>query len=107
MPRYAIFVTQQGGGCDYTIGCGMDLIEIGDFDDDDQAQKAARKRIFSEDDPFEDDRELEFATLVTINRPLPVEDWYKERSKELEGEQLKAEREKELAQLAKLKAKYG
>jgi hypothetical protein len=105
MSHYILVIQQRGEGCDYTIGCGIryKLINASSYE---EAEKYCKEYILESYAPM-DDYELARAYLALKPQALPLKEWYgKVRQKGLEEER-KEIREQELAELARLKAKYG
>lgn len=114
---YIAFLKQEGEGCDYSIGCGYDLIEL-TADNHEKAIEELKKEIIGEfindedyigfEGGFNDERKLAKVTLyeVTVKESIPVDVWYKEAmqaEKQAKNDQ-KSAREK--AEYERLKTKY-
>mgnify|MGYP001562524102 CR=1 FL=1 len=107
--KYLVCKKQHGDGCDYTIGCGMrfDVIEALSLEDAiEQTIYPSGRNNFSALEGEEALEELliipaEYATSVDLkSMTLEIES---ERKRQAEEQQ----RNKELAELERLKAKYG
>lgn len=100
--QYAVYLEQDGEGCDYTIGCGSKLVML-DAKTAEDAIEECRRFIPAE---HTHESEIKSATLVLVGGKLPVGDWYAEVAQRKEAEQAKADEDKERAKLAELSAKY-
>ena len=105
---FLLHVTQKGGGCDYTIGCGVSVKLLSATDTSAAFQEA--KKLFLDEDICEyRPEEIEIAMIYEVidSTKLPIEKWAKARKdfydKEREAEELKAAE----AKVAKLKQKLG
>lgn len=56
----------QTGGCDYTIKCGFDLVEIKNAIDIEHAEKLFKEMIFHEDNSYYDERALSSAKIISV-----------------------------------------
>lgn len=109
MARFVIVMKQVGEGCDYTIGCGMKMEEIGEFSRPEDAVAAGEKKFR---DLYKDyalgrerERDLEFVgTFCLIQDLMPL---YQQIEIE---EQIAAEKDARAAkrrQLEQLKRELG
>jgi hypothetical protein len=107
MPQYVLVMQQRGGGCDYTIGCGIKY-RIMTAVDYPEAEKQAKDYI-QDMYPPDTDIELERAYLAILpsHESLPLVDWYDEVRKINRDAEAQEVRDKELTELERLKAKYG
>ena len=101
----------QSGGCNYTIGCGLAFVNLGCETLEEAIEEA--KKFFLDDENIDyldpnSERFLKNAYLIQYdNDTLPLAEWRFEAQK-LKAEQIKKREEaKELAELERLKRKYG
>ena len=103
--KYKAYLTQEGEGCDYTIGCAQTVIDIHANNIGDAKQKLIE--IIEEDyNCFE--YSLSGAEIYECNQIhiMPIKEIYNEiDAKEMEREQKRIE-EEELKQYLKLKEKF-
>lgn len=117
---YAIILKQKGDGCDYMIGCGMEMFPLQSRTLE-EALKEAKDTVqgkpndessYGFEGGFLVDVErgvqnLEFAKLIQIECDLPIIDWYHEGMDKAYALGRKAQLENERAEYERLKAKYG
>ena len=107
--KYLVCKKQEGEGCDYTIGCGMRF----DFIEADSIQDATEKAVFpsgrDEYSALEGDFALEIIFIVPAEYVSMVDvARMKNEIKEIrKREAEKTQKEKELAELKRLQAKYS
>ena len=102
--KFILVMQQKGEGCDYTIGCGIKYYII-TATSHVEAEEWAKKYI-KENYPPGDDYELDRVYLGIFLHTLPLGKWYNE-IEEIEAKKAQDIVEKsELAELARLKAKY-
>jgi hypothetical protein len=89
---------EQGGGCDYTIGCGQVLVPLNvKSDSKDALKKAVLRKIKGED--------LQDAMVVSfVLDAMPL---YRKQEVKWQKEQERADREAKLAELERLKKELG
>ncbi|MFW6225939.1 MAG: hypothetical protein ACOC3V_03185 [bacterium] len=106
MKKYISFIRQEGEGCDYTIGCGINLIKLKSTNMDDATQEM--KEIIKEQYNYSE-AYLEKCTIyeVTDSFKLNTKDVYSELKKEKEYEKKKQEEEKERKEYERLMKKFG
>lgn len=119
MSKYAVILFQEGGGCDYTIGCGVrvDLLNANTLE---EARVEARQTLGYinkygdfEGDLITDDNykhewklKLEQALLVEVHEDLPIEEWSSKLIQKLEQKVRKKQEDKERAEFERLRKKY-
>jgi hypothetical protein len=106
--RYVIVMKQAGEGCDYTIGCGMRMVEIGDFDRPEQAIEAGTKK-FRELHTYYglggEERELSFVgTFCLMQDLMPLYQQIGREKQEVADAEARAAKRQ---QLEKLKRELG
>lgn len=100
-----IAILKQEGGCDYTIGCGIKVITI-QAQDSNQAAQELKKTIKEEYSSSEFKlSELMFFS-VKDQYLIDLNHWYGQFEIEKAQELQKKIKEKELAELERLKKKY-
>ena len=107
---WRLVIFQEGGGCDYTIGCGVRMVEfkVPENTTWDQLMELAKKEL--EDFgmlPSREELKAERVILFQGGHDLPYAEWDAEAHEEIAAGRERVKREEELALLAKLKAKYG
>ncbi len=100
---------EQDGGCDYTIGCGIALIDL-EAQTLEEATEEAEEFFMHEDNQhylMSDDRRIAKASLIQDDNDfLPILSW-KTRLEYRQGQEESIRQEKkELAELERLKKKY-
>jgi len=103
---YKAILVQDGEGCDYTIGCGINVYDIhADFEDD--ALDELHKIVINEFNY--DECRLKSATLLCLTKKVdaPVEQWYEQDKQQKDAEKYQEVENGEKAELERLKAKYG
>jgi len=103
--KYMVIMVQNGEGCDYTIGCGVKVEPLKARTVEDA--RAEAQRIITLDGYLERDGAVYKAVLVTAHEDLPVESWKAGLKAVREAEEAEEQRGRELAELERLKAKYG
>ncbi len=109
---FIAWLKQKGEGCDYTIGCGFELVEL-----QSQSLDAARLEleniILGEDGngsyTQESGRELSEAHLYEVNSKhiMPLDIWYQEHNKKQQQAALKYMEEQEHKEFERLQKKFG
>ena len=100
-----VALLEQPGGCDYTIGCGLQLIEL-----ESQTRAAAvqelRDLVLEE---YTGDDALRLVTLYEVSDKLdmPVRSWYKEQAEERQLAQMRVADSAERELYERLKQKFG
>lgn len=104
MSKFIAYV-KQGGGCDYTIGCGQAVLELESTTYNEAVEELRREIV---DDCYNEDV-IEIATLYEIasEHEMPIAEWYSDaRKRDRESAAsliLKAER----LEYDRLKEKFG
>lgn len=109
MPHYALYLEQEGEGCDYTIGCGRNLQHLR-ASTLEEAKVEAKEIVVGDADGYGghfDESEVHRATLVSLVSDLPVEKWYAEHAAAQKQRKQTDAEAKEKAELARLLAKHG
>ena len=105
-----MLLKKQGGGCDYTIGCGLNY-EIFDAVDKEVAVEISRD-LLAEGGHLSTNPHAEWnlqeALLIQVESidPLPLGEWLQERKAEQTAEEAKKKEAAERAQYEHLKGKY-
>lgn len=103
--KYMVILVQDGDGCDYTIGCGVKVKPLKARTVED-ARAEAQHTIMS-DGSLEREDAIYKAVLVTSHEDLPVESWKAGMKALRDAEEAEEQKAKELAELERLRAKYG
>lgn len=107
---------EQGGGCDYTIGCGHKVVKLKATTPAEALAEVKRLVIgkyLPEDNCFEDgywdERELQGVTLYEVSTvvKLPLKEWYQDAQNTLAGGKLKKKEEAELKEFERLQKKFA
>lgn len=104
---YFAYLIQKGEGCDYTIGCGRQLLRLRAANHPD-AVKELKTRILDKEEGYQDERKLAGVDLLEVitETNIPIEEWYQEIERAKINRERQQQEETERATLAKLKAKY-
>ena len=105
MKQYLAYLTQDGGGCDYTIACGKKLITI-EAETMDEAQEKLEEEIRECYSGREYRLELVELYEVASERLIDIQNIYAKIDGIREESRLDAIKQSELAQLEQLKKKY-
>lgn len=102
---YKAYVKQEGDGCDFTIGCGLAVVEL-DAENLEDAQKKLTNEI---KETFHGNQKLEFAQIFEIAQviDLNLEKVYQELKEEQEKEKQRKKEELEHKQFLYLQKKFG
>ncbi len=113
---YKAILVQDGEGCDYTIGCGISIIDLHALSSD-EAYKELKREVIGEWDEkdgrfygeYMDEQRLESATLIKVIETIQpdISAWYAEAEKIVENHKNSANVNAEKAELERLKKKYG
>ena len=105
--QYILVMQQRGEGCDYSIGCGIKyrIMTAVDYPEAEKLAKAYIQDMY----PPDHDEELERAYLAILpsHESLPLVEWYDEIRTINRDAEAQEVRDKELAELERLKDKYG
>lgn len=109
--RYLLLLVQNQEGCDYTIGCGMKALPL-EAQTVEGARTEAKGIITKSSDDggdgyLSDYIDLSEALLITAREYLPIGTWRAELKAQEQAATAKEQELKELAELERLKAKYG
>lgn len=113
MSAFYAYLTQASEGCDYTIGCGMELVKLKAATRDEAT--AELKRLvqgYVEDgwrqEGYTHEQKLKEALLLEVSGadPMPVQDWYTEADLEDEARERQKIEAEERALLDRLQNKY-
>lgn len=108
--RYIAILHQAGEGCDYTIGCGLNVIELQSSNQMDAINELTRMIEGDEDNgSYTGERQLENVDLYEISREIEfnVEDVYNELNQHVEEERISDEETREKEEYQRLHQKYG
>jgi len=104
--KYILFMKQKGYGCDYTIGCGIQLIFL-DADNLKDAKEEAKQTLEDYGAWRGEDNELnKFLVMEVLGTYDFLQEFYDEKEREDREYEEAEEREKELAELRRLQEKY-
>jgi hypothetical protein len=115
MMRYAL-ILKQGGGCDYTIGCGTKIhwLQSATLED---AKMEAKNLFFPPDDEeagyyysgLHREAGVDSATLIEVTsaQELPLREWANVHLKRQAEEKAAADTAKRQAEYQKLKKEFG
>ena len=101
-----IAILRQEGGCDYTIGCGINTIQFEAVN----AQEAAAKlqEIVNENYSGEEQRLKTIHFFEAANSyEVDLNKWYKKIDDQKAAKKLKQENEADWAEFLRLKEKFG
>ena len=110
-----LVVRNHGGGCDYTIGCGIDyyFINAESMEEALEQVKAEYTRIGNSDgesimNPGQDERALKSIFLIPVSGKVdaPIDARHRDCYEAIEAEKVARTEVHERAQLAALQAKY-
>lgn len=106
MKTYKAYITQEGGGCDYTIACGETILNL-EATTLEEAQQEVLKEI--KEDYSGDERRLEKVELYEIENifALDIQAIYKHIDTEKLQAKQKQKEEKERQEFERLKTKFG
>lgn len=101
---FKAFLTQSSEGCDYTIGCGICLIDLKATTLD--AAMTELRAIVAEH--FVDEAHLARATILNISQetPIPIETWYGEFAAQQAQDEQIAQEQRERAEYERLRQKF-
>lgn len=114
MQKY-LLVLNQGGGCDYTIACGIKTIVL-EYPENlsmEEVQERVKKEVFLADGygylRSGSSEEIQESVLYKISESvnLPLGNWKTELESEKKAQKNKEQEEKEKELYLKMKAKYG
>ena len=103
--KYVAHLVQKGQGCDYTIGCGLQVVELSadNMSDAEKELTEVIKEEYSYDESY-----LEKATLYEVNEAVEVdvEAIYteKENAKQIQSEE--REKTKDFKEFQRLKKRF-
>lgn len=103
---YKAHLQQDGGGCDYTIGCAQKIIDL-NSDNWGSAQEELESIIINEYGPLSEQR-LQKATLFEISdyEDVNLKYMYDEEELRIKTRGLNRSKTKELNELKRLQTKY-
>lgn len=108
--EWMLILNQSGGGCGYTIGCGIATQYLGRMTRA-QAIEAAKADFIGSGEECDGMEYSEITLgsllLVEFDSKLPIEEWRDEKLDRIQAAHEDEEKKKELAELARLQAKYG
>lgn len=104
---YLLLCKQSGEGCDYTIGCGIAVVNIGPCLSDKQAADKAFAEFGPDGMGLTGERRLSEAVLVQVRVvPFDLGAVYRRLKEAKDRERDAAEKARELKQLEDLEKKY-
>lgn len=103
-----LLVLKQSGGCDYTIGCGVKVLDIY-ADDLEDAQQQTEETIAARGGYGNRETRIDSAVLYKVEKSSihDLNGVRARRKAEREAEEAREKEEAEKAELERLKAKYG
>lgn len=106
MGKFICFIKQDGEGCDYTIGCGLNLLQLKSTNMDDAIQEM--KDIIKEEYNHYESK-LGFCTVYEVSEThkLNVKGYYNQLESEKFELKKKLQEEKERQEFERLKKKFG
>lgn len=121
MPKYAVVIKQNGEGCDYTIGCGMQTVELKSTTREEALREARMIVQGTPDGDYEygfadtmlidydhtTTSRIQYAKLVQIEEDLPVAQWHAELLAAHRRSQEESTEAKERAEYERLRNKFG
>jgi hypothetical protein len=102
--KFMVILVQEGEGCDYTIGCGVRVVPLRAATVEDARVEA--ERMIHRDGYLDREGSVEKAVLVTAHEYLPVVTWKANKLLVEKSRVESQERQRELAELERLKKKY-
>lgn len=113
---YIAYITQQADGCDYSIGCGQDMLELKALTYSD-AITELKQEIIGKWDPEEGeydegywgDRKIKAIRLIEvsdIDQELPIQEWYDKAQNDTNLQRNKKKTKAERKEYERLKALY-
>lgn len=101
-----IAILRQEGGCDYTIGCGINTIQ---FEADSPKEAAEKLQNIIKDNYNSDEHRLKQVNFYEIKNSyeVDVDLWYKKFDDEINAIQRKEQEKAEWAEYLRLKEKFG
>jgi len=105
---YGLVMTQEGEGCDYTIGCGTRFVPLPNAVDGAHAGRLARAYMHEDDASRlrNPDQVITKLLVVRIVTDLPVDEWRENLEASDRARQQQADEAVERATLARLQHKY-
>lgn len=104
---YLLLCKQSGEGCDYTIGCGMAVINLGPCLSGEQAADKAFAQFGPDEMGLTGERQLSEAVLVQVRRvPFDLDVTYRLIKEAEQRERDSQKKEAELKLLEALEKKY-
>lgn len=106
--RFVAYLEQASPGCDYTIACGKQLIEIGGSTRE-EAIAELREMIFEDGYGPHSDYRIWRITLYEVADAdgIPIDEWYAEYEADQKRVALEESSAAERAQYEQLRKKYG
>ena len=103
--RY-LAIVDQGGGCDYTIGCGVKNFI---FEADGTIQAIEKLHELIEDYIYSDDYNIESVKMFELSTEIvvPLNGWRQERRRQEQQAESQKQLDKELREYARLKQKFS
>jgi len=107
--KWLLLMSEEGEGCDYTIGCGV-AYEMIEAESREEALEVAREKLDDRSllDP-DGERQLEVAYLLPADGDIvvPSDEWIAERQAKKDIAKKAEVEAQEMAELERLKSKYG
>lgn len=112
--KFIAYLTGEGAGCDYTIDCNSTMIRLKSNNLSDAQDELANIILgdwIEEAQDYEGgyySPRISRATLfgVSIEKNIPVKDWYNETYERIKKAKEKAKEDEEIREYARLRAKY-
>lgn len=108
--RFIAYLEQQGEGCDYTIGCGVRLVELGGSTRD-EAIDELRRMIFDDGSGYGPDADYRLKSIafyeVADADHIPIDRWYADYEAEQRRLALEHASAQERKLYEQLRRKYG
>ena len=102
--KYIAHVVQNGEGCDYTIGCGLQVVQLSADNLEDAKQEL--KEIIKEQ--YFDDQELESAVIYEVSNAhdVDLDAIYNNMNDDAQSEEVERQRISDFEEYQRLKKKF-
>lgn len=104
--KFIAILRQEGEGCDYTIGCGINTIQ---FEAENALEAGKKLKLIVFENYNHDEAKLKSLHYYQVDGTYEadIKRWYNEFAEEKTLREQTAVKEKELAELQRLLNKYG